>query len=352
MAKLTLKHYFETGGASFSLLPEDSAFITHSDLTVDNPRWYRYFTRVKAKAIKVPTDVLALDRRGLDCLAFARFCLAEGGKLIIPADIGARPHLASLIDSLSPLGMALVLRPESIEAHVVEASIPAARRDRPIYVVGDSHVRFLAGRDEISGAKAAEGGVKWYEDIVQNLIGVHLGASLAYGIGRHGSQTKSTEKIERLLENGTIPKGADIMFSFGEIDCRSHVVRQSELQGVSIDQVVAGLCDGVIAYMDRLASAGYAMHCWGVVAPSWIETNADPRFPISGSFEQRKHATALYNARMRALCSERGYGFLSVEHSLYDEVGMTNRNFYCDHIHLSQAARPLLWREIDRQAAL
>lgn len=351
MAELTLKQYFDTGSSSFSLLEHDDQYVTHADLTVDNLRWYRFFTEAKAKTIKLPGDVLRLDRRGFDCIAVARFCLAQGGRLLIPIDEDRHADFDAWVERLSPLGLALRLHEGVVEAHRVAETIPPAQRGPVIYAVGDSHVRFLAGRDEISGAQIVEGGIKLYDNISYDLIGLHLGAGLAYALGQYGSQTRATEKIERLLNARIIPPGADMMLSFGEVDCRSHVVRQTELQGLPMEQIVAAVCDTTIDYMQTLATAGYKLHFWGPVAPSWKESNADPRYPICGSFEQRKQATRLFNDNMARLCRERGFGFLSIEQRLYGQDGVTDRRFFCDTVHVSQVARPLLWQALDEAAA-
>jgi hypothetical protein len=225
---------------------------------------------------------------------------------------------------------------------------PEARPDpawpERIFAVGDSHVRFLAGRDETSG-RETRGDTNWYSDMSARMVGIHLGPGLAHNANRPGARSRCFEKLCRLIEGPTpaIPRGARILLSFGEIDCRYHVVRQSEAQGRPIEEIVDEICAAYAGLLDRLALAGYRPGIWGAVAPSWLERGGDPEHPIHGSFAQRLAATRRFNARMAEACTSRGLPFLGLVEELLDAAGRTDRRWFADGIHLSQRARPLIY---------
>jgi len=245
---------------------------------------------------------------------------------------------------LDPRGTDPALRMSALILDAVkqDASVPDPAWPERIYGIGDSHARFLGGRDDTLGRRL-DGYGNWYEDYSARMVGLHIGPALAHNANRAGSRTRAHEKICALLEGGDrVPRGAQILFSFGEIDIRCHVVRRAEANGGDMDAAVDDICGSYIGLLERVAAAGYRPGAWGPVAPSLLTQNRDPEFPIVGSFEMRLAATRRFHATMARLCAERGFAFLGILERLLDADGRTDRSLYCDAIHVGQRARPIL----------
>jgi len=212
-----------------------------------------------------------------------------------------------------------------------------------VYAIGDSHVRFLAGRDETSGLRSDRVG-NWYEPYSAQIVGLHVGPALAFNTNREGTRTRALEKIRLALqgEGGVIPKGARLLFSFGEIDCRCQVVARAEADGLSIDEVVDRICEAYVSFLDETARAGFRPAIWCPVAPTWITHNRDPEYPVVGTLAQRLAATRRFATTISRLVAPRGYPVLSVLEELLTPDGQPKQEFYADAIHLGQRARPLL----------
>ena len=139
-----------------------------------------------------------------------------------------------------------------------------------------------------------------------------------------------------------LPPGAQLMFSFGEIDCRFHVCRQAEQQGRPDNEIVDGICETYLTFLDGVAARGFRPMVWAPFAASWATEWGDPERPIHGSYERRHAAVARFNARMREGCERRGHGFVSLFAALHDVAGMPRQEYFSDVLHLGQRARPLL----------
>ncbi|EGF91940.1 hypothetical protein ABI_03720 [Asticcacaulis biprosthecium C19] len=213
-----------------------------------------------------------------------------------------------------------------------------------IYAIGDSHVRFLAGRDEGIYEWPANKNAIPFEGYSSRFVGLHLGPGLAYNLNTANSKNASKEKIEGLLRDGDVPNGAEILFSFGEIDCRYHACRQSEAQGRPISDIVDDITDQYAMFLDRIAAAGYRVGVWGVPLATWHEVTMDTNNPIHGSFEHRQMAVRRFNQRMAEACHQRHIPFLSLFDQVHDDQGQPIQDWFCDVLHLSQKARTLLYK--------
>ena len=211
-----------------------------------------------------------------------------------------------------------------------------------IYAVGDSHVRFLAGRDE--GIYVWPGG-KYaieFDGYSSRFTGLHLGPSLAFNLNKYGSATGTREKIEGLISSNVIPKGATVIFSFGEIDCRSHVCAHASKPGNSIHSVVENITRIYARFIDTVCEQGFRVAVWGVPATTWHTETLDINYPIVGSFSERQEAIRHFNKMMRHECRVRSLPFVCIFDQLHDRNGSVERELFCDLLHVSQKARYMI----------
>jgi predicted SAM-dependent methyltransferase len=206
-----------------------------------------------------------------------------------------------------------------------------------IHVIGDRHVRLLAGKDEISGA--VHNVCRIFDGFSAKFTSYHIGPGLAFSLNKRGTKTLALEQIEQVLKKKIIPTGSQPMFSFGEIDCRFHVCRQAERQGESIRKIVADICVVYIEFLDEIALQGYRVSVWAPFATTWLDRWDDPDHPVYGTYEARSEAVRQFNEVMSDYCRIRGYGFFSVFGKVQLPDGSVDRSFFYDPLHLSQKAR-------------
>ena len=98
-----------------------------------------------------------------------------------------------------------------------------------IHVIGDSHVMVFSGKEHIPDAVDYHGFLPFFRTY-------RLGPYTAY------HATKLRTLIESIIAQKVGPDDS-VMLCFGEIDCRAHLVKQSEMQGRSIEDIVSECVD-------------------------------------------------------------------------------------------------------------
>ena len=209
-----------------------------------------------------------------------------------------------------------------------------------IYVIGDSHVNFFSGNDEIGFVPYLKG-IHKCRDKLKCFRTFHVGPILAYNLNAYNTSTGGRELIERLIARGDLPKGAYVMCCFGEVDLRCHVMKQAQLQNVSFKKVVDDIIVEYVTFLKRMQSLGYRMICWGPVSSSKDEWTENPKYPRSGTESERNEATLYFNRRLEEECSRIGAHFVSVIDDLLDENYKTKEMYISYGCHLNQKAMEL-----------
>lgn len=212
--------------------------------------------------------------------------------------------------------------------------------DERVFVIGDSHARFFGEASREKGmcfrCFDREKDIRFFEPDLIPFVSFHVGPGLAYNLNRYGTTVKAREKIDYLLENW-IPKHGRLLFVFGEIDIRVHVIKQAESQNLPVQDVLIQIADH---YMDFLSSLknDHKIYIWGPVASQSDQGKVDPHYPRYGKMENRNRATELFNGIMRSKCKENGISYLSVFHELIDDNYRTKSEYYMDSVHLGKKA--------------
>ncbi len=208
-----------------------------------------------------------------------------------------------------------------------------------VYCIGDSHVCFFSGRDVIHPDWPDESNdrLPWFKTY-------RLGSVLSYNLPRTGTQTRGRERLFEVLDS-KVPPGARVLLSFGEIDCRAHLVKQSRLKGLPIETVVELCLDEYFKVVREVSARGFQVIVYNVV-PSRLSASGggavkgvDP-FVTTGTWRERNHATRLFNEGARRRCADCGVRCLENFPHLIDAQGKTIQWYFWDSIHLSQRAMP------------
>lgn len=212
----------------------------------------------------------------------------------------------------------------------------------PLYCIGDSHVSFFSGSDTIQPPWPArsDDGLPWFRTF-------HVGPALAFNLNRTNTTTCGREKLFEVLEQA-VPPGSNVLLSFGEIDCRAHVLKQAAQRGLSVNQVVQQCLDAYFQAVQEVQARGFKVVIYNA-APSRSHTsrkNRDDDYVAIGSWRERNAAIREFNAGAKERCAKVGAKFLETFPKLVDEQGRAENWYFFDNIHLSQRTLPLTMRAL------
>lgn len=207
---------------------------------------------------------------------------------------------------------------------------PKHHGDDPfLWVIGDSHASLFSGVDGLQPV--------WPEPSAAALPGVRsvrLGSRLAYSLTREGHAVRS--EVRAALRQ--VPRNGAVVFAFGEIDCRCHVVPQASKSGRSIKAVAKILAGGYVKAAVELAgkkSVGFL-----AAPPPPSQDVIDPAFPTRGTFAERAAAAEAFNSELEFQAAKHGCKLVSFSHCLVDERGARREDMFQDLIHCRVSALP------------
>lgn len=214
---------------------------------------------------------------------------------------------------------------------------PAAAPIPPIYCLGDSHVCLFSGQDAIQPGWPTRS-----EDLLPFFVTCHLGGVLAFNLPRTGTTSQGRENLFAALQE-TVPAGSTVLLSFGEIDCRAHVLKQAANRSVPLETVVAECLENYFQVVREVQALGFPVIVYNAV-PSAIPrarkaTNDDDYIAI-GSLPERNAAIREFNAGAKRRCAECGAKFLETAPAFVTAEGKAVSWYFFDAIHLSQRALP------------
>jgi hypothetical protein len=203
-----------------------------------------------------------------------------------------------------------------------------------IHCIGDSHAAVFSGREEMAPA--------WPErssDTLSFFRSYRIGPATAYQL------ENKIPVINDILHSCVNKEDDSILFCFGEVDIRAHLVKQAELQKVPIEQIVEECVDRYFRVILYYKELGYKTLTWGPIA-SWHPSKVYLGGPSYGTCEERNRATQLFNERLELRCKQYSIEFISIFNRMVDSDGITIPtyldNWENSHIHLSQTAMPLI----------
>lgn len=206
-----------------------------------------------------------------------------------------------------------------------------------IHVIGDSHVMVFSGKEHIPDLVDDRGFLPFFTTY-------RLGQFTAYNV------EKKRSAIEAVIKDN-VKAGDAVLLSFGEIDCRAHLVRQSELQQRSLEDVVRECVKRYSLVFDIQEKFGVGTFVWNVPPSNKADTDYG-EYVTYGTGEQRDEANRLFNEILEEECQKKGIGFVSILDHLRAEDGSVRSEYYADQIHLSQRAMPSILSELRKKGLL
>ena len=200
-----------------------------------------------------------------------------------------------------------------------------------IYCFGDSHTTIFSEQPEF---KVVAGGA-------------HLAHSFRY----EGHPV--TAGIERqLLE---IPEQSNLMFMFGEIDCRMHIPKQFHTKVRTMEEAALGCVGGYVDALNGYAGRGYSVLLWGPHVMSkklyltGVDADPETRCGVSGTWEEIQEATRLFNKYSKEKCEGTPIKFATLFDWMVENEIYLDNHWYRDYNHLSQECMPMIY-EVMKEA--
>jgi len=209
-----------------------------------------------------------------------------------------------------------------------------------IHCIGDSHVSVFSGQKEMQPVWP-----KKSNNIIPFFKSYRLGPVLAYNLCKSDTRSKGRDKLFSVLKK--IPKKDTVLLCFGEIDCRVHLLKQSELQNRNIKEIVKECVDRYLLVILEIKKMGYKTIVFNVIpsAPSFKSNN--PQFPTYGSCVERNKVTTIFNEELKNKLKIKSIPFISIFDKLVDKKMMTKTKYLQDGVHLNQKAIPLIIEKIN-----
>ncbi|MDY0313769.1 MAG: hypothetical protein RBR32_01700 [Bacteroidales bacterium] len=212
-----------------------------------------------------------------------------------------------------------------------------------IHVIGDSHVSFFIGKNEIVPEYPPYCGIN-------NQFSVYrIGAPIAFNLLKENTTYKAREKILYILP--LILPEDKVLFSFGEIDCRYHIgknVRRGYSQAHNVYKCVERYVDGLLDLMYNFSNISFGV--WGPIPSTKLPQSCSSRdCPITGDMLERNQITLTFNVFLEQKSKEFGFKFFTLFYDLVDSYMGTDLSYYMDNIHLNQKAMPLALGELAKK---
>lgn len=212
--------------------------------------------------------------------------------------------------------------------------------NRNLHCIGDSHTAFFTGYNIIQPEYP-----ETLKSLAKNIYTYRLGSPLAYNLCEINSKTKSNEKLFEIIR--TLNCDTDIvLLSFGEVDCRAHLIKQVEIKSTTIDEAVHGCVNRYLLVIKKILELNFKVIVWNAVPTAMGFENEKFEYPYYGSFEERNKACILFNEELKKKSSEIGFYFIAAYKKIINRNFTTNDKYYFDKIHLSSKLLPLAIKTI------
>jgi hypothetical protein len=201
-----------------------------------------------------------------------------------------------------------------------------------IHCIGDSHSAFFSGVEDMQPQwpSIASNALPWFKSY-------RIGPATAYNLD------SKRDLIESIYFSGLVAENDSVMFCFGEVDCRAHIIKQAALQGRGFHSVVEECVNRYIRSIEYYENYGRKILVWGPIA-SWNDSKPYTG-PSYGTNLERNQVSKMFNEILSKECEQRGYTFVSIFEKMLNEDSTTNTlyldNWEGSHMHLSQTAMPM-----------
>lgn len=201
-----------------------------------------------------------------------------------------------------------------------------------IHCIGDSHSAVFSGEEIMQP--------EW-PIIASNKLpyfkSYRVGPATAY-------QLENKKQIIDDILSKNYNDGDSLLFCFGEVDIRAHLLKQMDTQKRCLDDIVKECVDRYFSVILSYKERGINCIVWGPIA-SWHESRKY-NGPSFGTCVERNLVTKEFNRYVEQLCVENNVGFVTIFYDMVNENNETN-TYYLDNwdqsnMHLSQTSMSII----------
>ena len=178
-----------------------------------------------------------------------------------------------------------------------------------------------------------------------------LGPVLAYNLDKYGTATRGREMLDEILTT-LDPRKDILLLSFGEIDCRAHILKQVQDKHRDFQEVVDSCVSNYMTAVKEITRRNFRVFIWNAVySANFLEKNNDLEYPYRGTVRERNMVTEMFNRTLNSMAGTAGADFVDISGFLVDkDTGLTKDEFYQDSVHLNRRLFTLVIKIIDRLA--
>lgn len=180
-----------------------------------------------------------------------------------------------------------------------------------IYAFGNSHVSIFSGTDIMVPIWPDRSNDKlpWFKTF-------RIGPVTAYQAVKH------MKTIYSIMKEVGFDKNKDtILFVFGEVDIRAHIIEQSLKQNRCVQYITREVVNRYWSAIMNARNKGYKVAVFGCIAGFKLKKGAQqPAWPHVGTCKERNEITRDFNDDLSNRCFWNGIPFISV----FDEMLMPN----------------------------
>lgn len=206
-----------------------------------------------------------------------------------------------------------------------------------IHCIGDSHSAVFSGEETMQPC--------WPDPAANTLPyfkSYRIGPATAYKL------RNKQPLIESLINSLSLTSEDQLMFCFGEVDIRAHLIKQSKLQDRPVAEVVVECVERYVDALIEYKKYNVPIVVWGPIA-SWCDQKVYTGGPSFGTNHERNVVTELFNTMLELACIKNGFKFITIFNEMLNEDGTTNGDFLDDwegsHMHLSQRSMPTILKK-------
>jgi hypothetical protein len=197
-----------------------------------------------------------------------------------------------------------------------------------IHCIGDSHSAVFSGEETMQPC---------WPDPAANKIAYFK----SYRIGPATAYQLATKQpiIESLINSLELTSKDYLMFCFGEVDIRAHLIKQSQIQNRPVEELVVECVERYVQSLSVYKKYNVPIIVWGPIA-SWCDQKVYTGGPSFGTNLERNLITNAFNTTLELCCIKQQFEFITIFPEMLNDDGTTNGDFLDDwegsHMHLSQ----------------
>ena len=202
-----------------------------------------------------------------------------------------------------------------------------------IICLGDSHSSVFSQEEKIIS--------QWPKKdfkVFSKFKPIRIGPATAYNL-----ETK-IDHLNKVLNRTFYIKNSYVLFCFGEVDIRAHLIKQSKLQNKDVESIVAQCIDRYISAIKKVNPIRKIRKAVFAPIASWSDEKPYDG-PSFGSNIERNQVTIIFNQYLEKKCEENNIIFISIFKEMLNKDGTTNPDYLDDFgtgIHLNQQSMPII----------